>query len=50
MVRADPSAPFELATAAQFRTSGGDPDMAGDGTTLTLALNSGLSVMTRPCM
>jgi hypothetical protein len=41
---------IDIATASRLRDNGGDPDMAADGTTMTLSISSGLSVMTRPCM
>lgn len=49
MVRPSATAEFDPATAIKLR-DGTDPDMAGDGTTLTLTVNNGVSVMTRPCM
>ena len=49
-VRPDRDVAFDLTTAVRLRDVGPDPDMAGDGTTLTISINNGISVMTRPCL
>lgn len=50
VVRADASEPFDFNSAVRLRDTGGDADMAADGTTLTISLDNGIAVMTRPCM